>query len=35
MPQVRGEAPPQHLQRRDAGWHASVDADVSSMLAGD
>lgn len=31
---VRGEAPPQHLQRRDTGWHASVDADVSSMLAG-
>ena len=32
--QVRGEAPPVHLQRREAGWHASIDADVSAMLAG-
>lgn len=32
---VRGEAPPPHLQRREAGWHASIDADVSSMLAGE
>ncbi len=31
---VRGEEPPPHLTRREAGWHASIDADVSAMLAG-
>jgi len=31
---VRGDAPPPHLQRREAGWHTSINANVSSMLAG-
>jgi len=31
---VRGDAPPPHLQRREAGWHTSINDDVSSMLAG-
>ena len=31
---VRGEAPAPHLLSREAGWHASIDADVSIMLAG-
>ena len=31
---VRGEAPAPHLMSREAGWHASIDADVSVMLAG-
>ena len=31
---VRGEAPAPHLVLREAGWHASIDTDVSIMLAG-
>ena len=31
---VWGDALPPHLQRRKAGWHTSINADVSSMLAG-
>ena len=31
---VRGEAPAPHLVQREAGWHASIDADVTVMLAG-
>lgn len=31
---VRGEALAPHLVSREAGWHASIDADVSVMLAG-
>ena len=31
---VRGEAPAPHLLQREAGWHASIDEEVSVMLAG-
>jgi hypothetical protein len=31
---VRGEAPAPHLLHREAGWHASIDQEVSVMLAG-
>lgn len=31
---LRGEHTAAAARRRDAGWHASIDADMSSMFAG-